>query len=873
MVASGRYVLQLHELSRAHAPRAGTKASNLGELLTAGFNVPGGFVLAVEAFERFRRFHGFGSSAAQDEVAAAPLPDDVTEELLHAHETIRGELLAVRSSGVAEDLEGASFAGQYETLLGVQGHADLLGAVRRCWSSAYSDRVTAYRRGRVDGDVPPMAVLVQRMVQPNAAGVAFTANPVTGDRREVVISAVRGLGERLVSGEAQPDEWSVRHGRAECRGAPEGAIGAPEAMRIADLARRVESHFGTEQDVEWALAGRDLFLLQARPVTALPAPPVEQIAVPVHVPDGFWQRDVTHFPRPVSRMLAGYLDMHNAAFREMFASYGLLLEGVEMREIGGSVYARVVPLGGKDRPAPPPWLLWILARTVPSLRNRIRACRDAIRSDRSGQDIERWYEDWRPQLAGQLRDLADVDLPSLSDAELDAHLGVLDRMVEHCFRVHFLLHGAMMMILAEFAFACRDLLGWDDQRTFALLNGLSAKSTEPSLQLANLSRIAAESPSVRPMLDQLDALDAADVCAADPVFADAFTSYMRYYGCRALGMEFLEPTLAEMPDFLLRLVRDQVLRGYDPASDAEAASADREEGLRAARAMLEGRPHDLARFTRALARAERAYPVREDSEFYTASAPLGVCRYAALEVGARLAARGQIPGREDVFLLDVAEQRAALGSGRSCLRQVERRRAEQAWVERNPGPMSYGMEVAGEPPPTSVLPEPSRFAMDAIQWIMLDRILAPEESRRVQPQGNTISGIAAAHGVYTGRVRVVMDETDFGKVMAGDILVCPITSPVWSVLFPSIGGLITDTGGVLSHAAIIAREYRLPAVVGTGNATSLLIDGQLVTIDGSRGTVQIDSLTQADERHMSAAGAVQAGETLAPAYEAREAVG
>jgi rifampicin phosphotransferase len=839
MVANTRYILRLHELSRAHAPRAGAKAANLGELLNAGFRVPSGFVLAVEAFERFRTLHGFGASAPPEEVAAAPLPDDVAEELVAAHATVRDAPLAVRSSGVAEDLAGASFAGQYETLLGVRGEAALLHAVRRCWSSAFSDRVSAYRRGRIDGDVPPMAVLVQRLVRPTAAGVAFTADPVTGDRETVVISAVRGLGDRLVSGEAQPDEWSVRQGRAECRSAHEDAIGVAEAVRIATLARRVESHFGTEQDIEWALAGSDLFLLQARPVTALPQPSVEQVAVPVVVPEGSWQRDVTHFPRPVSRMLAGYLEPHNAAFREMFDAYGLLLEGVEMREIGGWVYARVVPLGGRDRPMPPPWGLWILARTVPSLRQRIAACREAFRTDRAGRDLERWYAEWQPELAERLRALADLDLPGMSDEALVAHLGVLDELVKRCLRVHFLLHGAMLMVLAEFAFACRDLLGWDDRRTLTLMTGLSARSTEPSLRLAELARVAAGSPAVRPMLDRLDEVSATDACAADPVFADAFATYLRYFGCRALGMEFVEPTLAELPDLLLRLVRDQVLRGYDPLSDEAASAAEREDALREALSQLDGRPADLARFRRALARAERAYPVREDSEFYTASAPLGICRLAALEVGSRLAARGQIPGREDVFLLEVPEQRAALASGASWLEQARRRRAERAWVEAHPGPMAYGRAIDAAPPPTSVLPEPERFAMDAVAWILLDRILAPVESARVQAAGDSISGIAASQGVYTGPARVVMDERDFGKVQAGDVLVCPITSPVWSVLFPCIGGLITDTGGVLSHAAIIAREYRLPAVVGTGNATSLLVDGQLVTVDGGRGTIEV----------------------------------
>lgn len=843
MAGNGRYILRLDELSRADAPRTGAKAAHLGDLLNAGFRVPAGFVLAVEAFERFRTVNGFGPSTRQAEVAAAPLPDDVVEALLTAHSSIPDAPLAVRSSGVAEDLPGASFAGQYETLLGVQGPADLLRAVSRCWSSAFSERVATYRAGRVDGGVPPMAVLVQLLVQPDAAGVAFTVNPVTGARDEVVVSAVRGLGERLVAGEVQPDEWFVRDGRAHCGRTSEGAIGADEATLVADLARRIEAHFGIAQDVEWALAGKKLFVLQARPITALPTPAAEQVAVPVEAPEGFWQREATHFPRPLTPMMAGFMDLHNAAFREMFGTYGLLLEAVEMQEIGGWIYARAVPLGGRDRKAPPPPLLWLLARSVPQLRRRIKVCREAIRSDLHGRHIDRWYAEWQPDLAQRIHALAAVDLGSLFDAEVETHVTAVQEQLDECVRIHFLLHGAMVMVLGEFAFTCRDLLGWDDRRMLALLNGLSEKSSEPSRRLAELARIASGSASVRPILERLERPDEAAVervCAADDDFSEAFAAYRRDYGCRALAYEFSEPTLAERPDFILALVRDQVLRGYDPAADADALAERRSAELAEARSALAGRAEDLARFERALARAERAYPVREDSEFYTISAPLGIFRYAALELGRRLASRRQIDAAEDVFLLTAAEARGALASGAARQELVARRRAQRAWVRAHPGPASHGRDP-GPPPVSGALPGEARFAMEALQWVMLDRILAPEESQRTQPAGDRLSGIAAATGGYTGPVRVVMDDTEFGKVRPGDVLVCPITSPVWSVLFPAIGALVTDTGGILSHAAIIAREYRLPAVVGTGNATALLHDGQVVTVDGDGGLVVVGS--------------------------------
>jgi rifampicin phosphotransferase len=238
-----RTVIPLRELSRADRDVAGSKAANLGELARAGFLVPDGFVV-IEASDA-------------EVLANAQVLGDVP--------------LAVRSSGVAEDLADASFAGQYETILDVRGSDALLQAIVGCRESARSERVQQYRAMRADTANDGMAVLVQRMLAPQAAGVAFTANPVTGARDEVVITAARGLGERVVSGEAPGDEWVVsKGGETICRRQVEGAIDSTQAAAIGALARRVDQHFGAPQDIEWAIEAGQVYLLQARPMTALP---------------------------------------------------------------------------------------------------------------------------------------------------------------------------------------------------------------------------------------------------------------------------------------------------------------------------------------------------------------------------------------------------------------------------------------------------------------------------------------------------------------------------------------------------------------------------------------------------------------------------
>jgi rifampicin phosphotransferase len=799
---------------------AGAKAARLGQLRAAGFPVPEGFVVTTEAFLRYA-----GDRALADHLVSA---------LAAAAAEIGDGPLAVRSSSSAEDLDDASYAGMYETVLGVRGAEALVRAVRRCWASASAARVQAYHGDPARG-LPAMAVLVQRLVEADAAGVAFTANPVTGDRDETLVSAVRGLGDRLVSGEASPDEWIVRDGQAVCRRRVEGAIDAEQACAVAELARRVERLFDSPQDVEWALAGDEIALLQARPITALPDAP---IAVPVHVPEGFWEREASHYPEPLSPfMRAIELPAQNAAFRHAFAEFGVLLEGLEFREIGGWVYQRAVPLDGKEGKAPPWWLLGLLARIVPVLRRRIQVCRDAVREDRADTNLDRWFSEWRPRFAARIRAARAVDLRALSDEALAGEVEARMQLVRDGVDTHVLLAMSMLQ-LGELLLTARELLGWEPARTMALFSGRSATSTLPAARLAELARAAAERPAVASTV-RGEGATLADVRAADPVFAEALDAYRDEFGGRALGYDVADSTLAEEPAILLGLLRDQLARTFNAPATEAALTSMREEALAAARTALASRGKlERDRFERELRRAERYYPTREDNELFTISAPLAVLRYATLELGRRLAERNRIRSAEDVFFLEPHEALAALREGGDQRDIVRTRRREHAWVKARPGPPRYGNDP-GAVPDFRGLPREARRTMEALVTI-IGLVLEAEESQRRQADTRKLTGIAAAPGRYRGTVRVLKGEHEFAKLEPGDVLVCPITSPVWSVVFPSVGALITDTGGLLSHPAIIAREYRVPAVVATGNATELLADGQVVTVDGTAGTVEVE---------------------------------
>jgi rifampicin phosphotransferase len=819
MTTTTSYVVNLRE---AVDPRqVGRKAATLARLRRDGFPVPDGVVLICEALDDALAESGLPADAPADAVATIEVPPAITSGLRAAVRRWHGAPLAVRSSGVEEDLASTSYAGLYTTVLDVTGESRLLEAVRQCWASAFSEPVTSYRT-KSDGQSPRLAVLVQPMVRATAAGVAFTADPVTGERGVVLVEAVCGLGERLVSGAAAPDEWVV-HGDSAYRRATTGedAIDAAVATAVATLARRVEQHLGGAQDLEWALADGELKLLQARPVTALPQQQVKPVPVAAEPPPGYWTREASHAPVPLTPFTRVVSSWRTPAYRKMCAELGLLFDTVDFRDIGGWQYIRVVPLDANDRPG------------------RIGTCVAAMRADICGRTVARWYEEWQGEFARRTAKLRDVDLSELTDADLGTHLTSVLELMAYGLEVHFMLWGPIAITLAELAFTCREL-GLDEAHTFSLLAGLSAKSTEPSRAFAPLAKLAAGRPALRRSL--IERAPAEVVLTQDEEFAAAFTEFMQTHACRALRYEVAEQNLEERPDLVIGLIADQLAKDVDPDRTDAVLLARRKQATADIRSRLTSAA-DQARFDRALAHAEKAYPVREDNEYFTISMPFALMRRAALEIGRRLADRGQLDLRDDVFQLEPGEVQAALRDGAEQRDLVTRARGKHAWVLAHPGPASYGNDP-GPPPPFDSLPAEARLANEGFLW-SVEKAVGPDTTRRVGAD-NVVSGIPASPGSYTGPVRVIRSEAEFDRLRPGDVLVCPITSPVWSVLFPSIGALVTDTGGILSHPAIIAREYGLPAVVATGNGTLALHDGQLVTVDGTSGVVQVMPINDGD---------------------------
>jgi pyruvate,water dikinase len=504
---------------------------------------------------------------------------------------------------------------------------------------------------------------------------------------------------------------------------------------------------------------------------------------------------------------------HRTWLRVVSEEMGFLIDTLDMVEIGGWLYLRVVPLLDKAGPPPSASLLSMMVQAVPELRQRIRRGIAAVDQDIAGQLCRRWRDEWRETLSARISSLRETDLDTVTDEELAERYCAALALSDDGSQIHFRLWGAVVVALGTLEFTCRELLCWADGRSIALLAGSSAWTTEPAAALARVAATLAEGADPR------------DALAADPAFAAAFADYQRNFGYRALTYDLADPTLAERPTMILSLIRD-----YTRTSNAVRETA--EQALAQARRILAGHGEDArARFENDLARARHAYPVREENEFFTISMPLAILRQTALEIGRRLTVRRQLGNVDDVFFFEVPEMLAALRDGGDPRTLIARRQSERAWALAHPGPPTYG--TRHRPVPLDTLPAQARQVNRAFWWA-LEQIAPPIAHRTgVHP----IAGIPASPGRRTGTVRVVRDHTDFDQVRAGDVLVCPTIPPVWSVLIGTAGAIVTDQGGPLSHAAIIAREFGVPAVVATGDATSRLRDGESVTVDGTAGTV------------------------------------
>ena len=556
-------------------------------------------------------------------------------------------------------------------------------------------------------------------------------------------------------------------------------------------------------------------------MTDQPDPLVDRPLEPIAIspPAGTWLRASVYLPHPVTPLLESlWFPMYEDAFRAAYAEFGVLLDANALCSIGGWAYGTTRPLGGRDGGGSPPpwWVLGALARIVPAMRERVRTAVRASRTDASGALVTEWVEHLRPELLDRAHHLRAVELTALTDAELLAHLDDVAALLRDGTTTHFRLALANHVIGA-FALVANELLGWDDQQVAATLTGLSPMSSEPARRLAEVGRL--------PAADQ-------------PAAVAAFRAEL---GTRLAGHDLCDPTIGEIPGLVEQIVEGQLRQGFDPDALHADAALEREAVLGTARAALADRPAGIVRFESALAAAIRVFPLREDNVNISLMAPWGLLRLAVLEAGRRLAAHERLDRTDDACLLTWDELRASVRSSVDRRDLVRTRAAQRRWAEAHPGPPSYGPPFGGMPDLRG-FPREVQDMTAATGWVVrrLGAIPTPTVAAAADDRSAPAArGLGTAPGIYEGIVRVIRHEDEFTKLEPGDVLVCPTTTPTWSLLFSMVGALVTDVGALMTHPSIIAREFGIPAVVNTGNGTDVLQDGQRVRVDGARGTVEL----------------------------------
>jgi pyruvate,water dikinase len=834
------YIVPLGDVDHSQAALVGGKAANLGELMRIpGIAVPPGFCVttsaytahvggapaiaaALERLERHERDPRPQPSDPHADICAdiracieqLPVPDALVRAVAAClAEAGEGVAWAVRSSATAEDMPAASFAGQHASCLDVRGLDAVLAAMRRCWASLFTVRAVTYRRRNgIAHRGLAMAVIVQRMVAANASGVMFTADPVRGDRTVVAIEACAGTGDALASGAVVPASVRLRAGRIVDRTGPgHPLLTDAQARSLAAHGRRIEAHFGSPQDIEWCLSDAGFHVVQSRAITTLfPVPQRD---------DG--QRHVY--------LSVGHQQMMTDAMTPLGISLWQMLAARPMHEAGGRLFVDIT--AQLAAPAGRRALLATLERD-PLIKSAVTAL------------LERGFVATLPEGAAPPPPAPPPVAPD------PAIVGALIRYSEHAVaaarrRLADVAGDACLDAIAEDMAALKRQLTAPDSRR-ALMAGIDAlwwldDRLAEWLGERGLADVLSQSVDHNITARMgLDLLDVADVVRAHPAAVAflrrvddgpslaglarveggeaalaAIEGYLERYGMRCPGeIDVSRPRWRERPAALVPLILAHVDR-FAPGEARRRFEAGRARALAAERDVLRrlracpGGADKAAQTKDAIDRLRAFIGYREYPK-YGWMCRFDLYRQALLREAARLARSHILDRPDDIFFLRFDELRDVVRSGRADRALVAARRAAFAVHERLVPPRVLTSDGEG----LFGTLEPPGLPADAL------------------------AGLGVSAGVVDGRARIVADIAAAG-IAPGDILVTAYTDPSWTPLFPAVAGLVTEAGGQMSHGAVIAREYGLPAVVAVQDATRRIRDGQRIRLDGALGVVTI----------------------------------
>ena len=869
------YISWFDDVGAGDLGHVGGKGANLGELTRSGLPVPSGFIVTTRGYDAFVDDNGLRSeiedlasvpeaadpvsfedaaSAIRQSFESGGIPDDVAAEIRAAYEELHddgGTALAVRSSATAEDLPGASFAGQQETFLNVRDAESLLAAVEGCWASLWTARAMAYRkREGIDPADVSLAVVVQELVPAEAAGIMFTTDPSSGRRDRVVIDAAWGLGEAIVGGEVTPDNLVVEKesGRVLERETAEKVVmtvrtddgtdtePVPEEKRrepvltdeqaatLAAYGVQIEEHYGAPQDVEWVLADGEFFIVQARPITVLPEPSVEP-PTDWSVPDSVvYARGsiIELLPDPLTPLFA---DLSPDAVTWGFESV--------LNELAGEETAFGEVLGFTTVNG---YAYYSIPLTLRAMWNLTVDAVPLLSSVGGEYIIQQWWDVFHPRYVERVERWESVSPTDRSAAELLSGVEELLRAgTEYYTSVQAILPSIYLSEAIFTAFYERFIRRAGDPPAHVFMLGFDSAPIRAEKSLYDVAQWCREHPELVDTLVTADPDDASVLLVAadapaghdvsSAVWAEwqrRFQAYLDDHGHTVYDLDFAKSVPADDPATPFRtLVQYLQNKGQDPHKRQREAVKRRNEATRVLLSRIDWPRRPVLR--RLLRYAQHRAPLREDG-LADVGLAWPVLRRLIRELGRRSVDLGVIREADDAFWLthDELERVAAvLDSERpgpdldSFGEVVDERKA--TWRARK------------RVTPPQVLPERSRFTA-------MERLFpASGEST-----DNAVHGTGASAGRVTATARVIDGPEDFERVEPGDVLVARITTPAWTPLFAVASAVVTDVGGPLSHSSIVAREYGIPAVLGTGDATKRIVDGETVTVDGDAGTVTMD---------------------------------
>jgi len=869
---SSEYVLPLADPG-ANLETVGGKGASLARLVANGLPVPDGFHVTTAAYWKFVIENDLqpGILAALEVVdvaqpatldaasqtigelfSRAQTPPDVASAIALAYASLAGSspVVAVRSSATAEDLPDLSFAGQQDTYLNVEGYGAVLEAVKRCWASLWTARAIGYRaRHGIGPDGISLAAVVQLLVPAEAAGILFTANPVTGRRDQAVISAAWGLGEAVVGGMVTPDALTVDkasgvvvervtadkqvmtariNGGTEEQPVPEALRRAPvldqrAAAELVGLAVQIEEQYGMPMDIEWALADGAFAIVQARPITALPpeAPgPEPKLQSPTEWP----------LPKPKGQYMRGSIvDLMPDPVSPLFATLAIpAVARVGIKEV-------MRPLTRSEPALPDDYIVtindyaymgvaytprqwwWILTRMLLSFPRLLR------------EGLPLWRDEIRPRYAETVARWQDRPLEAMPAAELWAGIQqVNDAAMLHLACLMVATTGASAGAEGLFTRVYEKMIRRDgDPAAVTFLMGYDSTPIQAEKSLYDLATWSQEQDDLAAHLLETPTERLAAQLSADqspvadwPAFCERLRAYLQAYGHIIYDLDFAKLLPVDDPTPMLETVKMYLRhQGVNPHERQRIAEEKRVQAAEATLERLKG-VRQWA-FRKTLGMAQTMAQVRENA---LSDIGLGypVLRQMLHELGRRFEQAGLIAQGEDIFWLEADEVEDAVASlergGQSSLaEQVAQRKATHEVLKR-------------VSPPPMLPPKKKLFGFNMESWLP-----AAEDSQT----GGTLKGVAASAGHVTAPACVLHGPEDFDEMRPGDVLVAGTTTPAWTPLFAMASAVVTDIGGPLSHGSIVAREYGIPAVLGTGVATRRIQSGQMIAVDGSAGVVTL----------------------------------